>query len=83
MRDALVQTKKTLTEAQDSFAEDSPQRQQLSDTMEEAQRTARSLRVLTDFLGRHPEALIRGRIMDKEPDSFKSSSSTSRDTGQE
>ncbi|WP_397448757.1 intermembrane transport protein PqiB [Pseudomonas sp. NA-150] len=83
MRNTLVQTKNTLAEARQSLSEDSPQRQQLSDTLEETQRTARSVRVLTDFLGRHPEALIRGRIKDKEPDSFKSSPSSSRDINQE
>ncbi|MGV8918899.1 MAG: intermembrane transport protein PqiB [Pseudomonas sp.] len=83
MRDTLIQTRKTITEAQSSFSEDSPQRQQLGEALEEMQRTARSVRVLTDFLGRHPEALIRGRIKDKEPDSFQSSPSSSREIAPE
>ncbi|MBP5085048.1 hypothetical protein HUS91_06030 [Pseudomonas chlororaphis] len=42
-------------------------------------RTARSVRVLTDFLSRHPEALIRGRLKDNQPDAYKSSTSSSRE----
>lgn len=83
MRDTLVQTKKTVASANDSFSENSPQRQQFGQAMEEVQRTARSVRVLTDFLSRHPEALIRGRIKDNKPDGYKSSSSSSRDIDQE
>ncbi|WP_455923181.1 PqiB family protein [Pseudomonas putida] len=83
MRDTLVQTRKTLATANDSFAEDSPQRQQLGQALDEVQRTARSVRVLTDFLGRHPEALIRGRIKDGKPDAYQPATSTSRDTEQE
>lgn len=83
MRDTLVQAKKTVASANDSFSEESPQRQQFGQAMDEVQRTARSVRVLTDFLGRHPEALIRGRIKDNKPDGYKSSSSSSRDIDQE
>ncbi|MEB0043170.1 MULTISPECIES: MlaD family protein [unclassified Pseudomonas] len=80
MRDTLVQTRKTLASANEAFAEDSPQRQELSQSMQEVKRTARSVRVLTDFIGRHPEALIRGRLKGAEPDGYKSSPSASRDT---
>lgn len=83
LRDTLAQTQKTVTSANDSFAEESPQRQQFGQAMDEVQRTARSVRVLTDFLSRHPEALIRGRIKDNQPDAYKSSSSSSRDIDQE
>lgn len=65
LQDTLVQTKRTLTEAGNSVAEDSPQRQQFGAAMDEVQRTARSVRTLTDFLSRHPEALIRGRAKDQ------------------
>ena len=83
MRSTLEQAKNTLAEAHESLGEDSPQRQQLGQALEEMQRTARSVRVLSDFLGRHPEALIRGRTRDKAPDSFKSSPSSSREIEQE
>jgi paraquat-inducible protein B len=42
-------------------AEDAPLQQNLNQTLIELTRTARSLRTLTDLLGREPEALIRGR----------------------
>jgi len=83
MRDTLQQTKATLANANDSFSEDSPQRQKLGQAMEEVQRTARSVRVLTDFLGRHPEALIRGRLQDSQPDAYKPSSTSSRESAPE
>ncbi|MEB0043172.1 MULTISPECIES: MlaD family protein [unclassified Pseudomonas] len=79
MRDTLAQTKKTLASANDSFSEDSPQRQELGQAMQEVKRTARSVRVLTDFLGRHPEALIRGRVKTAQPDGYTSSPSSSRE----
>ncbi|RON24274.1 mammalian cell entry protein [Pseudomonas brassicacearum] len=51
----------TLQSANSTIAEDSPQREKLGQTLDELSRTARSLRELTDYLGRHPESLIRGR----------------------
>ncbi|BCQ64158.1 hypothetical protein PBOI14_59080 [Pseudomonas sp. Boi14] len=80
MRDTLEQSKKTLASANESFSEDSPQRQKLGQAMEEVQRTARSVRVLSDFLGRHPEALIRGRLKDNQPDAYQSPSSSVRES---
>ncbi|WP_416425137.1 MlaD family protein [Pseudomonas sp. App30] len=67
MHETLAQAQKTIAGANDTFAEDSPQRQQLGQAMDEVQRTARSVRVLTDFLARHPEALIRGRVQENQP----------------
>src|SRR6266850_7704 len=40
---------------------DAPAQQDLRDALQEIARAARSLRVLTDFLERHPESLIRGK----------------------
>ncbi|MCV4282990.1 PqiB family protein [Pseudomonas capsici] len=76
MRGTLQQAEKTLSSANDTLGEDSPGRQQLTQAMEEVQRTARSVRVLTDFLSRHPEALIRGRSGDAAPASYKAPSSS-------
>ncbi|RMN23748.1 PqiB protein [Pseudomonas cannabina] len=76
MRGTLQQAEKTLGTANDSFAEDSPARQQLGQALDEVQRTARSVRVLTDFLSRHPESLIRGRTGDAAPRSFNAPSSS-------
>lgn len=76
MRGTLQQAKKTLGTANDTLSEDSPARQQLGQAMDEVQRTARSVRVLTDFLSRHPEALLRGRTGDAAPGSYKAPSSS-------
>jgi paraquat-inducible protein B len=43
---------------------DAPGQQQLRDALQEIARAARSLRILTDFLERHPEALIRGKTVE-------------------
>ena len=40
---------------------DAPAQQELREALQEITRAARSLRVLTDYLERHPEALIRGK----------------------
>lgn len=72
----LQQAQKTLGNANATLSDDSPARQQLGQAMEEVQRTARSVRVLTDFLSRHPESLIRGRTGDAAPGSYKGSSSS-------
>jgi paraquat-inducible protein B len=41
---------------------DAPGQQELRDALQEIARAARSVRVLADFLERHPEALLRGKI---------------------
>ncbi|PND33687.1 mammalian cell entry protein [Achromobacter pulmonis] len=53
--------RQTLGTAQGMLVEDAPLQQSLDQTLQEVQRTARSIRVLTDLLGRHPESLLRGR----------------------
>jgi paraquat-inducible protein B len=57
----------TLGSANRMLAGDSPLQQNLGSTLQELRRMARSLRVLTDYLGVHPEALIRGRRGDPTP----------------
>ncbi|WP_194791549.1 intermembrane transport protein PqiB [Pseudomonas sp. UFMG81] len=57
----LEQVQTTLRTANSAIAEDSPQREKLGDTLQELERMSRSLRDLADYLGRHPESLIRGR----------------------
>jgi paraquat-inducible protein B len=42
-----------------------PAQQDLRDALQEIARAARSLRVLTDYLERHPESLIRGKTDEK------------------
>ena len=47
------------------FSKDSATPQDLRDTLQEITRAARSLRVLMDYLERHPDALIRGKTETK------------------
>lgn len=57
----LGELQKTLRTANSAIADDSPQREKLGDTLQELERMSRSLRDLADYLGRHPESIIRGR----------------------
>jgi len=57
----IKQARDTITAAKGIVADDAPLQQNLNQTLQELQRSARSLRTLTDLLGREPEALIRGR----------------------
>jgi paraquat-inducible protein B len=47
------------------LGKDAPGQQELRDALQEITRAARSLRVLTDYLERHPESLIWGKTGDK------------------
>ena len=67
----LERSEQTLENANQALSDGSPQRQQLGDTLKEVQRAVRSVRVLSDYLSRHPEALIRGRDGAEAPASFK------------
>jgi paraquat-inducible protein B len=51
----------TLNNATRIIGPNSDQLQQVDSTLQEVSRAARSLRVLADYLERHPEALIRGK----------------------
>ena len=44
---------------------DAPAQQDLREALQEITRAARSLRILTDYLERHPESLIRGKGSDQ------------------
>src|ERR1700754_1972275 len=50
------QAQQTLGAANNALSSDSPLQQNLGQTLQELQRTARSLRVLTDYLSRHRES---------------------------
>lgn len=70
----LPETTRTLQQAQQTFsavqgmlAEDAPLQQDLGRTLQEVQRGARSLRTLTELLGRHPQSLLRGIPEDMPP----------------
>jgi paraquat-inducible protein B len=57
----LVSAQGTIQNANNYVEPNSVQAQQLANTLSEVSRAARSLRVLADYLERHPEALLRGK----------------------
>jgi paraquat-inducible protein B len=61
VRVALEQVQKTLGVAEDALAEDSPLLYELDNALKEVSAAARSIRLLADYLKRHPEALIKGK----------------------
>jgi len=61
---ALVSARKTLDSADQMIQPDSLLGAELGSTLDEVKRAARGLRVLADYLERHPEALIRGKTGD-------------------
>ncbi|WP_017463258.1 intermembrane transport protein PqiB [Dyella ginsengisoli] len=63
----LKDARRTLGTTDNALSPDSPLQQNLQGTLQELQRMARSLRVFSDYLGTHPEALIRGRKSDPAP----------------
>jgi len=72
---ALVDVQKTLTSAQATLANldrnvaqgDSPLQRNVNQALLEMQRAAQALRVLSDYLQRHPESLLRGKPADADP----------------
>lgn len=64
---AIEQANQTFSMVRQSVAEDGPLQENLGSTLTEVQRTARSLRTLTDMLGRHPQSLLRGPAPDRAP----------------
>jgi paraquat-inducible protein B len=69
---ALAEVQRTFVKAQSTLEAlergvidpGAPLQRNLEDTLLELQRTSRSLRVLTDYLQRHPESLLRGKPPD-------------------
>lgn len=60
-RGTLLSAQGTLDNTSTLTGPNSAQIQQLGDTLREVSRAARSLRVLADYLERHPETLVRGK----------------------
>lgn len=61
-RRTLDDLRRTLADARGTvLSTDSPLQLELAQSLLEVQRAARSLRTLTDLLGRHPESILRGR----------------------
>jgi len=66
MRETLAEARRTLESARQLFSDDAPLQRNARDTLEQVARAAASVRVLTDYLDRHPEALIRGKPKDAQ-----------------
>lgn len=60
-RQAMNQAKETLVSVNQLVGEQSNTRHKLNHTLEEIAGAARSLHALTDYLERHPEALLQGK----------------------
>jgi paraquat-inducible protein B len=65
--ETLQGVRKTMGTADAALSGDSPLQRNLGVTLEQVQRMSRSLRVLSDYLSGHPEALLRGRRPDSQP----------------
>ena len=64
-RATLEEARRTLSTAERTLARDAPLQQDLRGALHELSRTAQSLRLLAEYLERHPEALIRGKKEEK------------------
>ncbi len=58
---ALAEARKSFTAAQHTLSQDAPLVHDARQAVEELTRAAQSLRVLADYLERHPESLLRGK----------------------
>jgi paraquat-inducible protein B len=66
-RRAIASADRMLTNTDATLVgKDAPVQQDLRNALQEMVQAARSLRVLTDYLERHPEALIRGKSEEKK-----------------
>lgn len=61
LTEALEQSRKTLKAAEDTLHNRSAIGSELREALEEVAKAARSIRLLTEYLERQPEALIRGK----------------------
>jgi paraquat-inducible protein B len=67
LRRAIVNADRVVQNADTTlFSKDSPAPQDLRDMLQEITRAARSVRVLVDYLERHPDTLIRGKPTEKQ-----------------
>jgi len=61
----LDQAQKTLVSVEDTLGQESPLQHEMRRAMKELGEAARAVRILTDYLERHPEALIYGKGKEK------------------
>jgi paraquat-inducible protein B len=64
-RAALAEARRTLNTAGRTLDSDAPLQQDAREALREVSRAAQAMRVLADYLERHPEAVIRGKKEDK------------------
>jgi paraquat-inducible protein B len=64
-RDALVETQEAMEKIEQVAAQNGNLGYDLNRSLEQLTALARSLRSLTDYLDRHPEALLRGKTPSK------------------
>ena len=67
LKDMLAAARKTFHEADELLQKDSPAQSDLRQALQQVTQTMQSLDALADYLERHPEALIRGKV-DKKGD---------------
>jgi paraquat-inducible protein B len=67
LKDTLAAARKTFHEADELLQKDSPAQSDLRQALQQVTQTMQSLDALADYLERHPEALIRGKV-DKKGD---------------
>lgn len=60
-RSALAEARKSFTAAQQTLSQDAPLVHDARQAVQELTRASQSLRVLADYLERHPESLLRGK----------------------
>ncbi|MGE5284515.1 MAG: intermembrane transport protein PqiB [Actinomycetota bacterium] len=66
LRRAIASAERVITNTDNAFlGPDAPGRQDLRDALREIARAARSVRALSDYLERNPDALIRGKTREK------------------
>ena len=66
MKETLAEARRTLETARQTFSEDAPLQRNARDSLDQVAKAAASVRVLTDYLQTHPEALIRGKAKDAQ-----------------
>jgi len=66
VRSTLATASKALGSADRALSDDAPLQQDLRQTLREVNRAAASVKVLTDYLERHPESLLRGKAEEKK-----------------
>ena len=65
IRAALADARRTLNAIEKTMAADSPLQTDAHETLREISRAAKSFRVLSDYLERHPQSVIRGKTADE------------------